>query len=167
MKEPLEIERKFEVHNFSRDLLPANTKEVFVTQDYLIDNGEGLRRVRSVRVNGGILYRFTIKKPTGQRGTRIEIESEITKEDYENYLKEKDPESQTIKKFRYTFPYEGKKIEVDIMVEPEYVKNQVFLEVELNDIDEELELPPEFVVTERTDDERYSNHSIARGLLLD
>jgi CYTH domain-containing protein/thymidylate kinase len=166
MPEPLEIERKFEVLNFERTMLPEDAVEVFIVQDYLSDDGNGgVRRVRSRNLDGATSYFLTTKKPTGERGTRIEIENQISQKEYETLLREKDPELMTVKKFRNTFPHEGRVMELDIMLEPLYVSDRVFLEVEVPHIDAEVVLPPQFEVVERTDDNRYSNHSIAAGII--
>lgn len=165
MPEPLEIERKFEILNFERSMLPKDAVEVSIIQDYLVNDGTGTRRVRARSLDGSTSYFQTTKKPTGERGTRIEIEDQITHKEYETLLKEKDPELMTIRKLRNTFPYEGRVMELDIMLEPLYVSDRVFLEVEVPDIDDDVKLPPQFEVVDRTDDHRYSNYSIAAGLI--
>lgn len=165
MTEPLEIERKFEVLNFDRSMLPKDAVELFIVQDYLIDDGSGTRRIRETTEGDVVSYDFTTKRPTGKRGTRVEIVSVINEEEYEALLEEKDEELMTVKKFRYKFPYNNRVVELDVMLEPLYISDRVFLEVEVPNIDEEVILPPEFEVVERTDDNRYSNYSIAAGII--
>lgn len=163
MPEPMEIERKFEVLNFSSKMIPSSAVEVEILQEYLYshgEHGEKERRVRRRVLNGSSSYYYTVKKKTDHAAVRIERERLITKERYEKLLRLRDPALRPIKKTRYCFPFMGHQFELDI-----YPSGLVILEVEVRDKDEQIDLPPDWDLREVTDDKRYKNRSIAAGSL--
>lgn len=163
MPEPREIERKFVVQNFWPSMIPQKAVAVSITQDYLVDEGSGERRVRMRSIDGSTSYYFTNKKPTEKLGERIELERQISKEEYEKFLEEKDPLAATIKKVRHSFEYEGYHQELDVYESP--YPGLAILEIEVADIKEEVNTIPGWELTDVTGLKQYSNHSIALGLL--
>ncbi len=157
---PTEIERKFLVHNFTPALIPNGARASWITQDYLVPVRGYERRVRRRVVGIEQSYYFTMKYPTDQRGTRIEKERQISVRDYERFLEEERDEAlEPIEKLRYNFLYGGKLFELDV-----FEGNQlglVILEVELQHCDEPITIPPDFEVSEVTDDPEYKNHRLA------
>ena len=87
----------------------------------------------------------------------------IDVKEYETYLTfDKDERLATIEKDRYCFLYKNQYFEMDIYP---FDKNYAILEIELNDLGQKIELPPELeIVREVTNDPNYSNHSIASSL---
>jgi CYTH domain-containing protein/thymidylate kinase len=160
MPQPTEIEKKFLVKNFTRNLIPREAQESRITQDYLVCEGPGERRVR-MRVRGeDDSYYYTEKLPTGESGTRIEKERMITRKEYLDLLDcERDPRLLTIKKTRHVFPFAGKVYELDVF--EGHLKGLVMLEVELQHKDEEVIIPPDWDTLEVTDDKRYKNRHLA------
>lgn len=161
--EPLEIERKFLIEKPNEKLLlsqPACEK-VEIEQVYLKTKANETRRIRMRGLNGHYVYFLTTKKKiTGMK--RIEIEKRISKEEYENYLKEADPNLAVIKKSRYCLASNGKYFEIDIFP---FVKNTAFLEIELLSEKEKFEIPKFIkVIKEVTYDSAFSNRSLAKSI---
>ncbi len=159
MPEPLEIERKFHILNFNRNMIPADAVSIDITQDYLVTEHNGNRRVRRRYWNGGTSFFYTEKFPTGNSGECIEREREITKIEYEHLLLEKDPTRQTILKTRHCFPFDGKRFELDVFQGRHF--GLVVLEVELQDITEDVRIPGSWSFVEVTDDPAFKNWTLA------
>lgn len=155
---PYEIERKFLI--LRPDLLNLGTlcriKEI--SQTYLTAS-EGSVRVRRTEERGKVTYIETCKRNvTSLR--RIEIERELTEEEYNRRLAARDPRRQTIRKTRYCLPYAGHTFEIDIFP---FWSRQAVMEVELKTENEEFTIPPFIkVIREVTEDPSYSNHALAR-----
>jgi CYTH domain-containing protein len=66
-------------------------------------------------------------------------------------------------KIRHSFTYANRHLELDEFLAP--VKGFFKLEIEVSDLSESVELPPGWEATNVTADNRYSNYSIAAGLL--
>lgn len=161
MPDPKEIERKWLVKNLSIcNLIPSNAQASRITQDYLVCNGPGERRVR-MRIRGDeASYTYTEKLPTGESGTRIERERVITRSEYRQFLVDEwDQGLLTIEKTRYNFPFAGKIFELDVYQGE--LSGLVVLEVELQHRDDKVEMPPGWDVEEVTDDPRYKNRNLA------
>jgi CYTH domain-containing protein/thymidylate kinase len=160
MPEPLEIERKFHILNFNPDLMiPPEAVSIDITQDYLVTEHHGNRRVRRRNCNGGISFFYTEKFPTGNSGECIEREREISKDEYQQLLTEKDPTRETILKTRHCFPYDGKRFELDVFQGRHL--GLVMLEVELQDITEHVSIPGSWKFVEVTDDPAFKNWTLA------
>lgn len=160
MPEPLEIERKFLVSRFPPELISQDAVAFHITQDYLVCDGPGVRRVRRRVCNGEPSYFYTEKISTGKSGTRIERERQISELEYALLLKERDPECETIMKMRYKFSYGGKIFELDVF--EGRLKGLVLLEVELQHRDEKIRLPENLNLIEVTDYHTYENSELAK-----
>lgn len=145
----IEIERKFLVRKTDWEALGEGT--VF-RQGYLPAGGETVVRVR---LDGAKAF-LTVKGPdTG--GGRLEFEYPIPPVDAEEILVRlcRKP---VIEKTRYRIPYKGALWEVDVFHSDN--EGLVVAEVELDDPEEEVELPP-WVTQEVTADPKYSNARLA------
>ena len=159
---PKEIERKFLI------MKPSN-KEIeslgcvsvtHITQTYLkSENDDTERRVRKRGSDiNGYSYYYTEKTEISE-GVRKEVERLIDAREYATYLEyEADPNLHTIEKDRYCFMYYGRYFEMDLYP---FDNEYAILEIELNDISEEIELPSVKIVKEVTNDKSYKNHSLA------
>lgn len=164
MTEPLEIERKFKVNNFVSSFIPPNAVIIKIEQNYLVKNSPGVRRIRKSTVNGATKYFYTEKIPTGKSGTRIEREKEIGENEYSSLLAERDPNLHTIQKTRYCFNYAGNLLELDVFTGGKPAQDKlILLEIELENINDKIEIPPRWEVEEVTDNHAYSNNNLAAG----
>lgn len=159
MPEPTEIERKFRILNFAPQFIPEGAVAVEITQDYLLHDGPGERRVRQRVCNGEASFFYTEKLPRSESGTRVEQERQINETEYQAFLKGRDMRLSTIKKTRHHFPFGGKLFELDIFGGNN--DGLVMLEVELQRRDEAVSLPPHWEIIEVTDDPSYKNRSLA------
>lgn len=121
----MEIERKFLIKDIS-SLQLDKYKRKKIIQDYLYKDKLTIVRKRRIIQEGKEKYIYTVK--TGRVNYSInEIESEITKEQYDKLGL--NSEYRTIEKIRYNIPYKnGLTIELDVF-EGEY-KGIVFAEIE-------------------------------------
>lgn len=121
----MEIERKFLVTDISHLKLDTY-KSKKIIQDYLYNDKITIIRKRCIIQDDKEKYIYTVK--TGRVNYSInEIESEITKEQYDKLGL--NPKYRTIEKIRYNIPYKnGLIIELDVF-EGEY-KGIVFAEIE-------------------------------------
>lgn len=115
-------------------------------------------RVRRVCQDGKTIYIHTVKKKLSAL-TRSEFEEEISAEEYERLSV---GSVERISKRRYCIPYRRRVLEIDIFP---FWRTRAFCEVEIGSEDEAVELP-EFieVIRDVSEDNRYSNHSLARAL---
>ena len=157
---PYEIERKFLILRPDLLNLGALCKVKEISQTYLTAS-EGSVRVRRTEERGTVSYVECCKRNvTSLR--RIEIERELTEEEYNRRLAARDPRRQTIRKTRYCLPYAGHTFEIDIFP---FWSRQAIMEVELKSENEEFTFPPFVrVLREVTEDPAYSNHSMARDV---
>ncbi len=157
---PYEIERKYLIRRPDLLNLGACCRILEISQTYLTTT-EGSLRVRRTEEKGVVSYVETLKRSVNAL-RRMEIERELTEEEYNRRLAARDPRRQTIRKTRYCLPYNGHIFEIDIY--PFWTK-QAVMEVELEREDEVFDLPPQIrILREVTDDPSYSNHSIAREI---
>lgn len=159
---PLEIERKFLIEYPDLAWLehyPARRKTEMV-QTYLISGKGEARRVRQCTENGDVTYFRTSKRKISSV-TRIEIEDQLEREAYLALLEEAAPEMTPIVKTRYTIPFEGQSIEVDVYP---FWNDRAIAEVELENEEQDCRFPEQIrVIAEVSGDERYSNYSLARS----
>ena len=157
---PYEIERKFLIARPDLLNLANLCKIQKISQTYLIST-EGTVRVRHLEEKGQVSYVETAKRSISST-KRLELERQLTEEEYIRRLSTRDPRRQTIHKMRYRLPYAGHTFEIDIFP---FWNRQAIMEVELQDEDEEVSLPPFIrVLREVTEDPAYSNHSMARNV---
>ncbi len=159
---PKEIERKYLIampDKVKLQLIP-NCSVTQIEQTYLCEDGDGMcRRVRK-RGNPQDGWQYTLtKKQHVAFGERIELEEEISHEQYEAFLKEADPGKQTVSKVRYAFPFRKQVLELDVYA---FSDTLATLEIELEHIDTPIILPSFIdVIADVTDDERYSNYALS------
>lgn len=160
-KLPLEIERKFLIE--MPDLAWLEKQDfvqiAYIAQTYLGKNRNGYgRRVRLMEISGEKKYYHTAKKSL-HGFTRVEIEKEISKQEYDEYLKS-DNNLVVLKKTRYIIKLNNLKYEVDVYP---FWNTTAILEIELKSEDQKFEIP-EFikVIGEVTNNLDYSNHSLAK-----
>jgi len=160
--EPLEIEQKFLIELFDLAVIPSHMTMSQIVQDYLISPNEGEeRRVRARTDDAGTSYFYTIKRKV-RAGVRVEIERVIDAEEYERLLSLKDKNLETIRKQRACFFFQGQFLEVDIFESPARHFGLWLMEIEQSSIQRDLVIPSFIkILKEVTDDENYSNRSIA------
>lgn len=162
-----EIERKFliEYPKMEQLKIKEHVEVVSIIQTYLNAgiNGEN-RRIRQWTVNEEIHYIQTEKQKISDL-KRIENEWEISKEAYENLLKERDMKRNIIQKTRYRFIEHGFCYEVDVFP---FWDDRAFLEVEMETETTQFPFPKEIkVIKEVTNDRRYTNHALAQKIPYD
>ena len=158
MTDGLEIERKFLVEQPQLDRLSI-VRSADIVQTYLVSGEDGSqRRVRRISENGVITYKYT-EKIFYTHVTRHEAEREITEEEYEKLLRERDTKLVPVVKTRYRFDHLGQLFELDIYP---YSDRLAILELELRDAWQEIIFPDEVkVLKEVSDDHAYSNSALA------
>lgn len=169
MATKIEIERKFLVE-FPTSW--SSLSEMFddlvdvkrIAQTYLIaEEGEQAGRVRKT-VEGltgdtDTVYHYN-RKNYLSTGVHKEVEREISKKEYEKYLKDADPKKVEVRKNRFVFKYNDQIFELDVFKGP--LKGLAILEIELKSKNETVELPPFLkVIKEVTDNQKYSNYNLA------
>ena len=164
---PYEIERKYLIKMPDMEILrkQKNYKDAEMTQMYMSDKGEyaGMRIRKSV-CEGKTTCKKTFKRDITAL-KRIEIEEEISEEEYNAMSEQRDEKYAPIHKRRHSFEYKGQIVEVDIY---DFWTDRATAEVELADEAQRVELP-EFidVIKEVTEDKRYRNRSLAREALYE
>ena len=163
---PLEIERKFLIKKPDLQLLESlpNCQKVDIIQTYLNSNDDEEVRIRQRGEVGSYIYTKTIKKKI-KSTTRQEIEKRITQREYLTLLNNADINLHQVKKTRYCLMHNNRYYEIDIYP---FSKNNAICEIELNDENEQFELP-EFIsiVKEVTNDKKYSNRKLAEKIPTD
>ncbi len=160
-KASLEIERKFlieypDIKVFERE---KNYRKIHIEQTY-IKNKENnvLGRLRKTTENGQVKYIYTYKKKISKI-TRREYETFIDKSEYNEMMNFIIQGTHTLIKDRHTFFYNGYTYEIDIYP---FWTDKAVMEVELEDENEEFEIPPCVkIIDEVTYDKNYSNSSLA------
>ncbi len=161
--EPYEIERKFLIEmpdTAALEKMP-NCRKVSIEQMYLKEENGVRARIRRRTADGRSIYIITEKKFVSAM-KRIEIEREITKEEYEKSARRIEDGYAAIEKDRYCLMYGGKYFEIDVFP---FWNDKAYAEIELCSEDEPFALPPFIkVIKEVTDDKSYTNRSLARRL---
>ena len=157
----LEIERKFLIEMPDLNWIVENTecKIAYIVQTYLGKNESGFgNRVRRMKVDNEVKYYHTAKKSVSGI-TRIEIEKEISKAEYERFL-EKKSKIISLKKTRYIVKENGIKYEIDIYP---FWKTTAIMEVELKNEKQKFDIPDFIkVIGEVTNNMDYTNQSLAK-----
>lgn len=135
-----------------------------IEQIYLTAEPGTTRRVRRVNENGETRYYRTFKRPLSVMASD-EDEGQISREAYEAYLTEMDPEKKPILKTRYRVPYAGQVLEFDIYP---FWTDRAVMEIELESEDQQP-IVPEWVkvLKDVTDDFRYKNSQLAKLIPMD
>lgn len=164
----LEKERKFLIK------VPSSWDDISNIFDNLIDikrikqtylkpeNDEQAARVReTVEGLGDVktVYHFNQKNPV-ETGVHKEKEFEITKSQYEKYLKNHFPGKYEVAKTRFVFDFDNQEFELDIF--KKQLKGLAILEVELKNIDDKINIPDYLkVIKEVTKEEKFNNFNLA------
>ena len=141
-----------------------------IEQSYLIAKpGEQAGRVRKTIEGFGnkkkTVYHYNQKKPV-ETGVHKEKEHQITEEQYQGALKYSDPKKCEVQKSRFVFKWHDQVFELDLF--KGHLKGLAILELEMDDIDDTVELPPFLkVIKEITDDKSFNNFSLANKKLKD
>ncbi|MBQ6321687.1 MAG: AAA family ATPase, partial [Lachnospiraceae bacterium] len=162
--DPCEIERKYLIAYPDLDWLASlpNATKVEMVQTYLTSPEDVQVRVRRRGIDGHYIYFWSEKRNISDT-RRVEIEERLSKEEYERFLLEADPETRPIRKTRYCMADGNLYFELDLY--PEW-KKQAILEIELRDENQEVHFPEGIrVIREVTDDKRYKNYSLAHHML--
>ena len=124
-------------------------------QTYLLSSEPGLeRRIRQQR-SGGLPMYFYTQKRIADDGTRWVTERPISEKDYVSYLMEADLSLHSVRKRKYRFDYEGKRMELDIYP---FCEDKAVLFIYGGD----AELPPEIeLIREVSDEAEYKNRALA------
>ena len=160
---PAQSERKFLIEYVGASELAAyEPVEQHITQTYLKAREKGTeRRTRKVLSNNAISYFYTEKRPISPV-ERIENERLLSQKEYLRLTEEVDPAYGSISKRRFCFRFNGHYCTVDT-----YPNNadRAILDVQLNDKDEQVDLPPEIrVIREVTGDVNYQGHMISKHM---
>ena len=171
MNKPLEIEYKYLIHYPDIDVLKIQPgyKVEEMCQMYLelplgYDENGTRCRIRSIKDKTGIRYLKTFKESISDM-TRIEIESEISEEEFTKLSAFVRKGYSPIHKYRHSFDLYGFTYEVDIFP---FWQDRAFLEIE---VDSENTLPPipDFIkiIKDVTADRRYRNTSLAQNIVTE
>ena len=162
MPKGIEIERKFLIAMPSAEWLLAEGAACdAITQTYLLSEEGVTARVRRREGAEGVEYTHTEKRRLTDLAAK-EDERRIGAEEYEALLRRADPALSPITKVRYSLPYGGRLLEIDVY--PFWQRTAV-LEVELPSEEAPLALPPALcVLAEVTADKRYKNVSLAASV---
>ena len=163
---PLEIERKYLIRMPDLRLLDSLAAEkARLSQTYLLRGEDGAnRRVRRWETERGVTWFYTEKTKLTDV-TRIEREREISPEEAEALLAQRDPERRTVEKTRWRIPFGGRLLEVDVFP---FWADRAFCEIELGSEEEEPRLPDWLQpLREVTADPRYTNSALALSVPMD
>ncbi|MBE6723702.1 MAG: hypothetical protein E7576_00690 [Ruminococcaceae bacterium] len=162
----IETERKFLIRlpdlDFVRSQPGCRVRQIRQTYLKKLPGKKVERRLRRVEEDGRVKWIFTRKVKLSNL-SRQEDEWELTEREYGEWYGEADTE---LTKTRYSFPYEGHVMEIDVypfeIGGPE-LEGRAVLEVELGGEDEPFEVP-EFLEIERelTGTREFSNKTMAR-----
>ena len=162
----IETERKFLIRIPSiSDMESQNNFRIRkMVQTYLQSEGKRNARVREIIENGQATYIKTVKERISTLSC-YEVESEISKEEYENLLLSADKEKKSIHKTRYSFEYCGHILEIDVY---DFWGDRATLEIELKSEDEEFLIPTFIeIIKEISADGRYKNTNLAKSVPYD
>lgn len=159
--EPFEIARKFLIEYPDVPTLETlpNCRKFDIIQTYLRSKAGDELRIRQRGENGSYVYYKTLTHTvTGMK--RIEIEESLSQDEYLQLLTDADPTMRQIHKTRYSLAHENQYFEIDVYP---FWKDKAIVEIALHDEDEEIRFPRQMkIFKEVTDDENYSNASLAR-----
>ena len=166
-KAGLEIERKYLIRMPDEACLAAMPGcEIWdIVQTYLTDGPDfSTRRVRSIQTGNRVQYIHTVKRRMSTLSNR-EWEAEISRGEYEQLLKDKNPALRAIHKRRYRIPYRGQLLEIDVY---SFWYDRATLEIELDSEDQQVILPGWLqIVRELTGEAAYKNRYLAERIPME
>lgn len=153
---PIEIERKYLIDDIDWNKMPKS-EVVAIEQRYL---RQGDRRIRKRGQNGRYVYTLTEKQPISGTIERMEVERQISVQEYNQLLAFCDNMRYFIRKDRHCFVWEGQYFELDVF--HGRLEGLRLLEVELSSERQPVYLPP-FIKIERevTNESEYGNAALA------
>ena len=161
---PLEIERKFLIAYPDIAVLQKQEdyRVIHIEQTYLSkDQGAVGGRIRRITENGSVKFIYTRKQKITEI-TRYEYEKEISSDEYDALMLQKQAGSSTIIKDRHIFRYGQLTYELDIY---EFWQDKATLEAEVDSEDTVIPIPPFItLIKEVTFDSRYKNSRMAYNL---
>ena len=159
-----EIERKYLIRYPDMKLLNSSADKTEITQTYLRTRDGRTARVRKRGLDGAYVYTHTQKTRISDV-KRIELEREISQEEYTRLLEDADPSRSVIHKDRYCLTYREQMFEIDVYP---FWQDRAVMEIELADEAEAVRLPPEIeIIKEVTQDRRYTNAALAKAIPAD
>ena len=161
---PLEIERKYLIrYPDIQELERRSHARHQITQTYLKRASEDAPGVRvRKRITDGETRYIRTEKTRLTNMTRVEIETDLTETEYNEALKQADPDLRVIEKERWCVSFGGKVFEIDLFP---FWTDRALLEIELESEDAPFAVPDFLhVIREVTDDRRYTNLAIARQI---
>lgn len=169
MDKPLEIEYKYLIRYPHIKTLEAQPKykveamcQMYLELPAASDENGKYCRIRSIKCGNEIRYIKTFKESISDM-TRIEVESEISEEEFKTLSKYIRQGYKPINKHRHSFELNGFTYEVDIFP---FWQDRAYLEIE---VDSEDVIPsiPNFieVIKDVTSDRRYRNTSLAQQII--
>lgn len=131
-----------------------------IEQIYITPSEAGTTERVRARAHGGVtIYTHNVKRRTGAISAE-EDECVISEDEFRALAANREDGTSIIKKTRYVMPYRGFVFEIDIY--PEWTGIAV-MEVELDDENDDVALPPEInVIREVSGDRSLSNHALSR-----
>lgn len=167
MTKQLEIEKKhlikFPLSFESMKAVWTHAIKVEEFHQFYLKSAKGITdRIRESREFGTDSKTFfrTIKTNVSP-GINEEDEFILTDKEYDHFIELVDENTYPISKMRYTFDYDSQIFELDIF--NKRLEGLVILEIELDDINEEVNLPPFLcVLNEVTMNKKYKNSNLAK-----
>ncbi len=160
---PLETERKYLIAYPDIQWLESQPacRRVEIIQTYLRSDEDEEIRVRQRGSEGNYVYYKTTKRRLSA-GKRVEIEERLTQEEYLAALMDAATRCRQIRKTRYCLTWQEEYLEIDIYP---FWQDRAILEIELSQEDAPVSFPEELqVIREVTEDETYSNRSLAHSI---
>ena len=161
-----EIERKYLIAYPDTKALCAmdGCRVARIEQTYLHAADGVALRVRRLEDESGVRYIETAKRRVSDLRA-VEEERELAVTEYEELLARADETRRPINKTRYSVPFDGRTIEVDVY---DFWSDRATVEVELASESEDVALPPCLsVLREVSADARYKNVNLAKELPKD
>jgi len=157
--EPLEIERKFVLHEFDLNRLPTMTTPIDVRQTYLVNKSGVTERVRARGQDDTYLYFHTLKQ-FSKPGVAIETDRLVGPGQYRDLQVRSMTDKQPILKQRLCVPSGGQYLEIDVF--SGHRSGLVMVEAEVADLSDEVVLPDFLGAhTDVTAEQGYSNFALA------
>lgn len=159
-----EIERKYLIRYPDIEMLSSCARKTEITQTYLKSPDGCTARVRKRGLDGSYTYTHT-RKTRVSDVKRIELEREISGEEYTLLLKDADLSRSVIHKVRYCLEYREQLFEIDVYP---FWNDRAIMEIELSDEEQPIFFPPFIeIISEVTADKRYTNSSLAKHVPYD
>lgn len=163
--EPLEIEKKYLIKRPDFRLLKQEYGAVPIMIDqFFLNSKEGEQsRIRDRKQDGYSVY-YETQKQQRDIGVRREVEKRISYGLYSYKLfYERDSSRSMIRKQRHYFLWQNQYFELDLFLEPRQRKGLTLMEIELDEVGQQVCLPPCIeVIADVTDNPAFTNFSLAK-----